>query len=93
MFIWSCAFRCVDYKSLLQLYLSLQRSYAVKAVRTRLYSEVDVVRDDNGAYWPFKETLSSCLSHLVSCSTIEWEISLDPIFVGFQSLKINSMIT
>ena len=38
----------------------------VKEVRKKLNSEVDIVRVENGAYRPFKDTLSSFLVHIVS---------------------------
>ena len=40
----------------------------MKDIRRRLNSEVDIVRVENGAYRPFKETLSSFLTHIVSYS-------------------------
>ena len=48
------------------MYPSLQRSYVVKDIRKRLNSEVDIVRVENGAYRPFKKTLSAFLTHIVS---------------------------
>ena len=38
----------------------------VKLIRKKLNSEVDMIRIENGAYRPFKSTLSSFLSHIVS---------------------------
>lgn len=49
--------------------LGLQRSYVVKDIRKRLNSEVDVVHVENGAYRPFKKTLSAFLTHIVSLFT------------------------
>ena len=40
--------------------------HTVKTIRKRLNSEVDVVQVENGAYRPFKETLSLFLKHIVS---------------------------
>ena len=37
----------------------------MKDVRKRLKSEVEIVRVDNGAYRPFKKTLSTFLTHVV----------------------------
>ena len=52
------------------MYPGLQRSYVVKDIRKRLNSEVDIVRIENGAYRPFKETLSTFLSHIVSSCNV-----------------------
>lgn len=38
----------------------------MKDVRKRLNAEVDVIRVENGAYRPFKKTLSAFLTHIVS---------------------------
>ena len=46
------------------MYPGLQQSYVVKDIRKRLNSEVDIVQIENGAYHPFKETLSTF--HIVS---------------------------
>lgn len=48
------------------MYPSLQRSYVVKDVRKQLNVEVDIVRLENGAYHPFRKTLSAFLAHVVS---------------------------
>ena len=37
----------------------------VKEVRKKLNSKVDIVRVENGAYRPIKDTLSSFLAHIV----------------------------
>lgn len=37
----------------------------MKAIRKKLNSEVDIKRVENGAYRPFKATLSSFLEHIV----------------------------
>ena len=41
----------------------------MKDTRKRLNSEVDLVRVENGAYCPFKKTLSAFLTHIVSSFT------------------------
>ena len=40
----------------------------VKGLQSKLNSEVDVVSVGSGAYCSFKETLSSALRHVVSCT-------------------------
>lgn len=37
----------------------------MKDIRKRLNSEVEIVRVENGAYRPFKKTLSAFLTHVV----------------------------
>ena len=65
------------------MYPSLQRSYAVKSVRKRLNSEVEIVRVENGAFRPLKATLSTYLTHIVSalCYAVG-VISLSSLFIS-----------
>ena len=38
----------------------------VKDVRKQLNAEVDIVQVENGAYHPFRKTLSAFLAHIVT---------------------------
>ena len=38
----------------------------VKAIRNQLNSEVDIIRVENGAYRPFKKTLSTFLAYIAT---------------------------
>ena len=54
--------RCTAYKP------SLQQSYVMYDIRRQLNPKVDIVRVENVAYCPFRETLSFFLAHTESCS-------------------------
>ena len=41
----------------------------MKDIRKQLNSEVDIIRVENGAYRPFKKTLSAFLTRIVSSFT------------------------
>ena len=48
-----------------QIYPSMQRTHAVKAVRKQLNDQVDVVPIKDGAYRPLKPTLTTAIEHEV----------------------------
>jgi len=48
-----------------QIYQSMQRTHAVKAVHKQLNDQVDVVPNKDGAYCPLKPTLTTVIEHEV----------------------------
>ena len=75
------------------MYPSLQRSYAVKSVRKRLNSEVEIVRVENGAFRPLKATLSTFLTHIVSALCyIVGGISLSVFFYFNRNVQMKKYV-